>query len=119
MASLRVRPLVSDGLIEYIQSTFRVFNDRAFMKVDKSLLPRIQELVLDPKKPFYAEGKPTAPIHQRLLEDIPAGEKAMFTGGLLSFRGEGKPSLQMVIAVPPVDLAHTYAEFDLDLGNPL
>lgn len=59
MASLRVRPQVSAGLIEYIDSTFKVFNDRAFMKVDKSLLPRIQELVLDPTKPFYAEGKPT------------------------------------------------------------
>lgn len=119
LASLRVRPLVSAGLIEYILSTFRVFNDRAFMKVDKSLLPRIQELVLDPAKPFYAEGAPTAPIHQRLLADIPAGEKPKFTDGLLSFRGEGKPSLQMVIAVPPIDLAYTYAEFDLDLGNPL
>jgi hypothetical protein len=124
LATLRVRPKVSAGLIEYILSTFSVFNDRAFMKVDKSLLPRIQELVLDPGKPFYAEGSPTAPIHQRLLRDIPEPPevKAKFTGGLLSFRGERKgaePSLQMVIAVPPVDLAYTYAEFDLDLGNPL
>lgn len=36
----------------------------------------------------------------------------------LSFRAEGKPSLQMVVAVPPVGLPDTYAEFDLDLDNP-
>ena len=25
----------------------------------------------------------------------------------------------MVIAIPPIGMPHTYAEFDLDLGNPL
>ena len=38
---------------------------------------------------------------------------------LLSFRGEGKPSMQIVAAVPPPDLPHTFVDFDLDLGNPL
>jgi hypothetical protein len=42
--------------------------------------------------------------------------EAKFTKGLLSFRGEGSPSLQ-VIARPPVDLPYTYA--DLDLHTPL
>jgi hypothetical protein len=27
--------------------------------------------------------------------------------------------MQAVVAIPPPDLPHTYAEFDLDLGNPL
>jgi len=27
--------------------------------------------------------------------------------------------MQIVIAVPPPDLPHTFADFDLDLGNPL
>jgi len=120
MASLRAKPMVSDALIDQIHDTFMVFNDRAYMRVDRALLGRVQNLVLDPKKPFYAEGKPTAKIHERLLEQIPepADVKARFQG-LLSFRGEGRPSLQMVIAVPPTDLPHTYAEFDLDLANPL
>ena len=48
----------------------------------------------------------------------PVAVRARFSD-LLSFRGEGKPSMQAVIAVPPPDLPHTYAEFDLDLGNPL
>ncbi|MEO8678611.1 MAG: hypothetical protein ABI665_06175 [Vicinamibacterales bacterium] len=120
LASLRVRPKVSDPLIDLVDNTFMVFNDRAYMKVGRGLLPRIDELVKDPAQPFYAEGAPTASIHARLLEQIPepADIKSRFQG-LLSFRGEGSPSLQMVIAVPPIDLPYTYAEFDLDQANPL
>jgi hypothetical protein len=121
LASLRTRPLVSDGLIKHVDHAFAVFNDRAFMRVALELLPAIEELVKHPTRRFYAEGAPTAEIHQRLLRDLPEPPdvKAKFTRGLLSFRGEGGPSLQMVIAKPPVGLPYTYAEFDLDLGNPL
>ena len=120
MASLRSRPSLSDALVSQVTSVFRAFNDRAYMKVDRGLLPTIEDLAQDSAKPFYREGAPRATIHERLLDDIPepAEVKARFRG-LLSFRGEGKPSLQMVIAVPPVDLPYTYAEFDLDAGNPL
>jgi hypothetical protein len=48
----------------------------------------------------------------------PPDVKARFVT-LSSFRGEGRPSMQAVVAIPPADLPHTYAEFDLDLGNPL
>ena len=118
LATLRVTPNRTANLLTLVHEVLRVFNDRAYMRVDVTLKSRIEELVKDPKKPFYAEGSPHAPIHQRLLEVIPVGQRSGF-GQLLSFRGEGKPSLQMVIAVPPVGLSHTYAEFDLDLGNPL
>lgn len=118
LASLRVRPTVSDMLIDQVSRVLAVANDRAYMKVDRALLPRLEALVLDPSRPFYREGTPTAPIHGRLLDQIPPAEKPGFTN-LLSFRGEGRPSLQMVIAVPPATSPHTYAEFDLDLGNPL
>ena len=120
MASLRSRPNVSGALVSKVTSVFSVFNDRAYMKVDRGLLPSVETLASDPAKPFYREGTPRAKIHERLLDEIPepADVKARFRG-LLSFRGEGQPSLQMVIAVPPVDLPHTYAEFDLDAGNPL
>lgn len=118
LAALRVSPSKSDNLIDDVHQVFKVFNDRAYMKVDSAIKRRVEQLVKDPKKPFYAEGPPTAAIHRLLLDEIPADEKNGFTE-LLSFRGEGKPSLQMVIAVPPVGLPHTYAEFDLDLANPL
>ena len=121
LASLRTRPLVSNSLIQHVDHAFAVFNDRAFMRVGLELLPAIEALVRDPNRRFYSAGAPAADIHQRLLRDLPEPPdvKAKFTKGLLSFRGEGGPSLQMVIARPPVGLPYTYAEFDLDLGNPL
>ena len=100
-------------LIDQVKDVFMVFNDRAYMKVDRAMLKRVEDLARDPKKPFFREGKPAAKIHGRLLDSIQ--EKQGFSE-LLSFRGEGGPSLQMVIAVPPVDSPHTYAEFDLDFS---
>jgi hypothetical protein len=120
MASLRIRPTVGKPLVKMVDQIFFAGTDRIYAKVDRSLLSTMHTLALDPKKPFYAEGKPLAPIHGRLLGALPeaADVKARFVD-LLSFRGEGKPSLHVVIAVPPPDIPHTYAEFDLDLGNPL
>jgi hypothetical protein len=120
IAALRTRPSPSDMLIHDVDHVFRVFNDRVYAKVDRSLLTRVEELAKHPKKPFYREGPPKAKIHERLLDHIPETPaiKSRFQG-LLSFRGEGRPSLQMVVAVPPVDLPYTYAEFDLDSANPL
>jgi len=111
---------VGAPLVALVDHVFFVGSDRMYAKADRTLLDTIEMLVLDPKKPFYAEGKPNAPIHGRLLSALPEPPdvKMRFTN-LSSFRGEGKPSMQAVLAVPPPDLPHTYAEFDLDLGNPL
>ncbi len=120
MASLRTRPNQSAPLLPLVESVFLVAHDRMYAKVDRGLLARLQELADDPTRPFYAEGKPLAPIHGRLLTEMPEAPdvKARFSD-LTSFRAEGKPSMQIVVAVPPTDLAYTYAEVDLDLGNPL
>lgn len=120
LASLRTRPTAGAPLISLVHDVFVVGNERVYAKVDRTLLDRLNDLVADPKKPFYAEGKPKAAIHGRLLSAIPESVdvRARFTD-LLSFRAEGRPSLQVVLAVPPPDLPHTYADFDLDLGNPL
>jgi len=120
LASLRTRPTSTQSLVALVHDVFLVANDRIYAKVDRTLLDRLNALVLDPKKPFFAEGKPHAPIHGRLLSSIPEpiDVRSRFRD-LLSFRGEGKPSMQIVIAVPPPDLPHTFADFDLDLGNPL
>jgi hypothetical protein len=120
MASLRTRPTQAAPLIRLIHDVFMVSNDRIYAKVDRQLLQSLQTLADDPKRPFFAEGTPHAPIHGRLLTEMPEPPdvKARFKN-LLSFRAEGRPSLQAVVAVPPADLPHTYAEFDLDLGNPL
>ena len=39
--------------------------------------------------------------------------------GLFSFRVEGSPSLQMVIATPSSPFNACFVDLDLDLGNPL
>jgi hypothetical protein len=120
LASLRTRPTVRDPLVELVHDVYYVGNDRVYAKVDRVLVDTLSALSNDPTKPFYAEGTPHAPIHGRLLSGIPEPPevKARFST-LASFRGEGKPSMQAVVAIPPPDLPHTYAEFDLDLGNPL
>jgi len=120
MASLRSRPSAKVPLIGLVRDVFYVGNDRMYAKVDRALFDSLQALSKDPKQPFYEEGKPHDPIHMRMLSaiDEPREIKDLFKD-LVSFRGEGKPSMQVVIAVPPADLQHTYAEFDIDLGNPL
>jgi hypothetical protein len=120
LASLRARPKLSAPLLPLIDRVFLVANDRIYTKVDRRLLDTLQALADNPDRPFFAEGKPHAAIHGRLLAEMPEPPdvKARFND-LTSFRAEGRPSMQVVVAVPPPDLAHTYAELDLDLGNPL
>jgi hypothetical protein len=120
LASLRSRPTLTTPLAGMIHEVFVAANDRIYAKTDRALVDQLNALAADPKKPFYAEGKPHAPIHGRLLSAIPESidVRARFKD-LFSFRGEGKPSMQVVAAVSPADLPHTYVEFDLDLGNPL
>ena len=120
LASLRIRPSLAQPLVDLVHDVYWVGNDRIYAKVDRVFLPRLETLALDRSKPFYAEGPPAAPIHGRLLAGLPEPpELKMEFRTLLSFRGEGKPSLQTVVAVPPAHLPYTYAEFDLDLHNPL
>ncbi len=109
LASLRVRPSRAAPLISQVLETFFVGNDRVYAKVDRQLHDRLMSLVLDPSKPFYAEGKPKAAIHGRLLSSLPEPPdvRARFTD-LMSFRGEARPALQVVVAVRPADVAYTY-----------
>ena len=120
LASLRTRPSLSSALLDMVHHVYRVKNDRLYARVDRGFLARLETLAGDASKPFYAEGPPRSAIHGLLLTELPEDpeSRARF-GGLLSFRGEGRPSLQTVIATPPADLPYSYAEFDLDLANPL
>jgi hypothetical protein len=123
LASLRVRPTLSAPLIDHVQSFYEIRTERAYAKVDPEFLPRLEELAKDPKKPFYREGAPKDSMHKKLIESIPKDIRPLFSPDrLLSFRGEtraGGPSLQAVVAVPPAGSLFTFADIDLDLGNPL
>lgn len=121
LASLRTRPTVSSPLLTAVSNVFFVGSDRVYATVERAMLQRLTKLADDDAKPFYAEGPPHAAVHGKLLEAIPDAERGRFKD-LLSFRSEGAkgaPSMQIVIAVPPSDLPHTYVDLDLDLGNPL
>ena len=120
LASLRVRPTLSAPLIEQVQSVYHVGTERIYAKVDLEFLRRLDELANDPRKRFYREGRPIASIHRKLIDSIPKDVRQLFSPDrLLSFRGEGSPSLQAVVAEPPAGSAFTFADIDLDLGNPL
>jgi hypothetical protein len=122
LASLRVRPTKTSNLVNDVQSVFWLESDRAYAKVSRGFFDRLQGLAVDPDKMFYREGYPKSDTHLRLLEHLPepAERKALFPRDkLVSFRGEGKPSLQAVILQPPAGINYTYADLDLDLGNPL
>jgi hypothetical protein len=122
LATMRVRPTSSANLARHVRNIFLMTNDRAYATVDRELYDRFEELAADEKRPFYREGQPTADVHLRLLEKIPepADRRILFPPeSLVSFRGEGRPSLQAVIAKPPAGVDYTYADLDLDLGNPL
>ena len=120
LASLRVRPTLAAPLIEHVQSFYEIGLERAYARVDREFLPRLEELANDPKKPFYREGRPVDSMHKRLIESIPKDIRQLFSADrLLSFRGEGSPSLQTVVAEPPAGYDFTFADIDLDLGNAL
>ena len=123
LASLRVRPTVSAPLIAQVQSFYQIGTERGYAKVDREFLTRLEELASDPKKLFYREGRPKDSIHKKLIESIPKEIRQQFSPDrLLSFRGEargGGPSLQAVVAEPPAGCDFTFADIDLDLGNPL
>ena len=120
LASLRVRPLLADPLIAHVLSMYWASSDRIYVLADLELLTQLEALAKHETRPFYREGRPTAEVHQRLVTSIPLGEQHLFSADrLVSFRGEGSPSLQTVIAEPAPGYPFVYAEFDLDLGNAL
>jgi hypothetical protein len=109
-------PLITD-----VSSIFFADVDRVYARVNASFLANLQTLAADPKKPFYPEGKPKAAVHAELLNSIAAWEPDAHQFNLLSFRQEGNPSMQAVVAVPPEggSTRTYYADLDIDLGNPL
>ena len=121
MAMLRgsAGPRPKSKLIQNVRSVFFADVDRIYARVDTLFLADLKTMADNPAKPFYAEGSPKAAIHQQLIQQIAAFEPDVDRYSLLSFRREGKPSLQAVVAIPPDDGRRHYADLDIDLGNPL
>jgi hypothetical protein len=122
-ASLRVTPTKSGPLLHEVERVFLGLDDRVYARVTPRFYERVQALSESPDRPVYAEGHPHAPIHEALLTALAAFEPETANrfrpAGLWSFRAEGSPSLQMVIARPETPYRAEFADLDLDLGNPL
>jgi hypothetical protein len=115
LAKLRVAKGVQPRtqLISDVREVFFADVDRIYAKTQTGLLAQLETLAADPAKPFYREGKPKAKVHEQLIAGLPGAYD------LLSFRQEGAPSLQCVVATPRSAGMDSLAEFDLDLGNTL
>ena len=116
MAKLRTAPTAKEPLIQYVERLFFVGTERVYAKVEPAFLEELEALVRDPKKPFYNEGRPNAPIHFRLLTLAKVSEEEY---DLTSFRQEGNPSMQAVVASPKSRHGDYFADLDIDMGNPL
>ena len=120
---LRVTPAKTDSLIKGVTSVLQVRDDRVYCAVDKSMYTRVSDLARDAaNRRFYLEGEPHAPVHLELLDALPQ-PFGRHSHRLESYRAEASsahPSLQAVFAIPKSsgDTAY-FAEFDIDLGNPL
>jgi hypothetical protein len=122
LASLRVFPKLSEPLIADVTCIFTALDDRTYAQVTPAFFDRVEELSEQHDR-VYPEGRPHASIHNLLIPalcEFDAGATGVFEEqGLLSFRVEGSPSLQMVIATPKTVYDCRYADLDLDLANPL
>ena len=106
-----------EPLLDTVDRIFFADVDRTYAEVTPRCAELLRELAADPTKPFYSEGTPKSATHRRLLTHAGVWPDDY---ELESYRQEGRYSLQAVVAVPKHDphLRH-YAEFDIDLGNPL
>jgi hypothetical protein len=122
LAVLRITPTVSEPLIGGINAFFRGEDERVYASVSHAFSERVVALSETHDKVF-PEGTPHADIHKLLIPALcafdPTATPCFDDGHLLSYRAEGSPSLQMVIATPLSTFDHRFADIDLDLGNPL
>lgn len=119
LAKLRAAagPVRGSRLISGISSVFFADVDRIYARVSGNVLSDLRTLAKDPSKPFFFEGTPKVSIHQQVLR-LAGVDPAAYE--LSSFRQEGKPAMQLVIASPRNNAALPhFADLDIDLGNPL
>ncbi len=119
-AKLRTAPSPKAPLIALVIRIFFAATDRVYGEVQPEIFASLKALAADPEKPFYYEGTPTSPMHLKLLDRVETegwGQASNYD--LHSFRQEGKLCMQAVIAVPKGGNGRYFADFDIDLGNPL
>ena len=105
------------AIVDTVDSIFFADVDRIYTEVGPGCAPLMQQLATDPRRPFFPEGSPKAEVHFRMLDRAGVARSDY---DLRSFRQAGRNSLQVVVATPkPGRGSRRFAEFDIDLGNPL
>ena len=121
LAKLRVVPKPRQALIAHVNRLFFAGTDRIYGEVSPELFPVLQSLTTSgDKQRFMYEGPPKSATHRKLLTRVEQeGWGLAADYDLHSFRESGKFCMQAVVAVPRIQGKPHYAEFDIDLGNPL
>ncbi len=122
VAKLRSFPTTADPFIDLVLGVFEGKPDRIYASVKPELLDRLSALSSGDNAIVQDEGTPFDAVHDELLLDLPVAPDAAVADhySLDSFRADGRPSLQSVIAIPPPGDPHGYyADFDLDLADSL
>jgi hypothetical protein len=121
LAKLRVVPTPKQALIAHLNSLFFAATDRVYGEVSAELFPVLTSLTKPGESErFKYEGTPKSATHRKLLTRVEQqGWGLAADYDLHSFRESGKFCMQAVVAVPRIQGRPHYAEFDIDLGNPL
>lgn len=122
VAKLRTFPTADDPFIDLVNCVFEGKPDRIYASVKPELHERLLDLTVGDNPIVEDEGSPFDAVHNELLENLPDAQDAVVSDhySLDSFRADGRPSLQTVVAIPPAGNPHGYyADFDLDQADSL
>jgi hypothetical protein len=122
VAKLRSFPTADDPFIDLVTAVFEGKPDRIYASVKPELHERLLDLTVGDGAIVQDEGTPVDSVHDELLADLPVALDAAVSDhyALDSFRADGRPSLQTVVAIPPTGDPHGYyADFDLDQADSL
>lgn len=114
-----VRPSSETPIIAFIDAVFAVRSERIYVLLAGTTVNFLEVACLNYRQPFYEDPESPLPVHWEMLEAVPETFVGDFTHvPLRSFRAEGAPSLQVVIADRQSN-NQTIADLDLDAHNPI
>lgn len=114
LAALCATPSPTSPLSDAVDSVFAGEAERIYVTMRSTVRHTLDALVAEPSFPFYLDLGQPLPMHRAILSS--AAAHGLQDATLRSYRAEGSPSLQIVLADSPFE--HTVADIDLDLYCP-